>query len=59
MTCIHCGQSPLSMRYELRCTPETREPRVVELHLCTACLQCICADPDVELLDQQVSVSAR
>ena len=49
MTCIHCGGEKLTMSYTLRCTPESREPRNLELRLCTACLRTLCAEPDIEL----------
>jgi hypothetical protein len=50
MTCTNCGDAPLAMEYTLRFTPEERKEKLLELHLCQACLQEICADPAVELV---------
>lgn len=41
------------MQYTLRFTPPTRPPRELELQLCTACLNDLCTEPDVELVEDQ------
>lgn len=52
MTCTHCGDGKLTMSYTLRCTPSTREPRLVELQLCTDCIRQLCAEDDIELAEE-------
>ena len=51
MTCLHCGEDLLTMEYTLRCTPETRTAREVEVRLCTDCLRGLCAESDIELVE--------
>ena len=58
MTCLHCGEDVLTMRYTLRCSPETRESRNVELQLCTDCLRRLCAESDVELVEDDAVTPA-
>lgn len=57
MTCTNCGQQPLSMAYTLRFSPETRGSVELDLHLCTACLLELRADPDIELVRDPVVVA--
>jgi len=44
----------MSMRYTLRCVPELREPREIELFLCTGCLNELLRETCVELVDDTV-----
>lgn len=57
MTCTNCGDAPLAMEYTLRCTPDCRSDKVVELHLCHGCLYRICGDPDIELLAEESTLT--
>jgi hypothetical protein len=50
MTCLHCGKDTITMEYTLRCTPEKRVPRDVDVRLCTDCLRRLRAEPDIELV---------
>lgn len=38
------------MQYTLRFTPRKRQPRELQLQLCTACLNELRTDPDVEMV---------
>jgi len=58
MTCTHCGDDVITKSYTLRCTPKTREPRVLDLHLCTDCLRQLCAEEDIELVEEAQYVTA-
>lgn len=58
MTCLHCGSNTLTMCYTLRCSPETRDDRDVELRLCTDCLRELCAESDIELLEDDAVARA-
>lgn len=58
MTCIHCGENVMTMCYTLRCSPETRSARDVELRLCTDCLRQLCATDTIELVEDDPVVTA-
>jgi hypothetical protein len=58
MTCTNCGDAPLAMEYTIRCTPSDRSDKVLQLYLCHDCLYQICADPDVELLTEETTVTS-
>lgn len=58
MTCVHCGNDSMTMSYTLRCMPETRDPSTVELHLCTDCLRRLCAEEDIELVEEAQFITA-
>lgn len=58
MTCNNCGDAPLAMEYTLRCTPDCRSDKEIQLYLCQECLCRICADPDVELLTEETALLA-
>ena len=58
MTCLHCGGDVLTMCYALRCTPATRDARTVELRLCTDCLKALCAESDIELVEDDAVAPA-
>lgn len=44
----------MSMQYTLQCAPELREPREIELFLCTGCLNELLCEAGVELVDDTV-----
>lgn len=46
------------MEYTLRCTPDCRSDKEIQLYLCQECLCRICADPDVELLTEETALLA-
>ena len=58
MTCVHCGEYVMTRCYTLRCTPETRSPRDVELRLCTDCLRELCAADTIELVRDDTVATA-
>lgn len=40
------------MQYTLRFAPVGRSPKDIDLYLCDACLSGLCAEPDIELVDE-------